>query len=136
MQVQDGNGNTYYVTGETRSGYIANIYGIPVVLYKKDFSPVVESQNQKDHVHKSGIVCRKTTSPKERKHNHYHKDVSNLTTVDVYKVCELFEVEDKSGALQHAIKKLLCSGSRGVKGKRQDVQEAVDTLNRYLEMTE
>lgn len=72
----------------------------------------------------------------EKKHSHYHKDVSSLETVDVYKVCELFDVQDASGALHHAIKKLLCSGYRGVKDKKQDVQEAVDTLNRWLEMNE
>lgn len=71
---------------------------------------------------------------KKRKHNHYFKDVSKRDTIDVYAVCELFEVNDPSGAKQHAIKKLLVSGGRGVKDANKDVQEAIDTLTRYLEL--
>lgn len=68
------------------------------------------------------------------KHSHYHKDVSRLQTIDVYAVCQLFAVEDPSGATQHAIKKLLCPGQRGAKSLRQDLQEAVDTLLRRIAM--
>ena len=71
-----------------------------------------------------------------RNHSHYYKDVSKLDEIDVYMTCELFSVQDSSGALQHAIKKLLCSGSRGAKDSLQDVREASDTLNRYIEMNE
>lgn len=65
-------------------------------------------------------------------HSHYFKNVRNLNVIDVYKVCELFGVEDPSGALQHAIKKLLVPGKRGVKDRKQDIKEAIDTLNRYM----
>lgn len=67
------------------------------------------------------------------KHSHYHKDVSHLKTIDVYRTLELFGVTDQ--ALGHAIKKLLCAGKRGAgKPFEQDVREAVDTLNRRLQM--
>lgn len=70
-----------------------------------------------------------------RKHNHYFKDVERLTEVDVYRVCQLFNIDDPSGAIQHAIKKLLLPGQRGAgKDRRKDIQEAVDTLTRKLEM--
>jgi hypothetical protein len=75
-----------------------------------------------------------TTSDASTKHSHYHKDVSGLDTVDVYRLCALFGVDDSSGATQHAIKKLLCSGKRGVKTVRQDLQEAADTINRRIQM--
>lgn len=69
------------------------------------------------------------------KHSHYHKSVEHLSAVDVYRVCDLFKVDDPSGATQHAIKKLLLPGGRGGgKTKRQDMQEAVDTLVRRLQM--
>ncbi len=68
------------------------------------------------------------------KHNHYFKDVSDLDEVDVYRVCDLFEVNDPSGAKQHAIKKLLCSGQRGAKDERKDLEEARDTIIRKLAM--
>lgn len=69
-----------------------------------------------------------------RKHSHYFKDVSSLDVIDVYRVCDLFGVDDSSGATQHAIKKLLCAGQRGAKGRAKDYQEAIDTLTRRVEM--
>lgn len=67
-----------------------------------------------------------------RKHNHYFKNVAHLECIDVYRVLELFGVTDP--CLQHAIKKLLCAGVRGVKDQSKDIQEAIDALNRSLEM--
>ena len=68
----------------------------------------------------------------ERKHAHYHKSVAHLSSVDVYRVLGLFGVTDQ--ALGHAIKKLLVAGNRGVKNMDKDVQEAIDTLQRWQEM--
>ena len=67
------------------------------------------------------------------KHSHYHKDVSYLKTIDVYRVIELWEVTSPS--LQHAIKKLLVPGGRGAgKDMAKDIQEAIDSLIRWQEM--
>ena len=68
------------------------------------------------------------------KHSHYHKDVSQYDTIDVYAVCKIFDVQDTSGCLQHAIKKLLVTGQRGYKDRQTDIQNAIDTLNRLLEL--
>ncbi len=67
-----------------------------------------------------------------RQHSHYKKNVSNLEFVDVYRVLKLFDVTDP--CLQHAIKKLLCSGQRGAKSSDQDIQEAIDSLVRFQQM--
>ena len=67
-------------------------------------------------------------------YNRYFKDVSNLKAIDVYKVLELFEV--KSHAIGHAVKKLLAAGSRGAKDEKQDIQEAIASLKRHLEILE
>ena len=68
-----------------------------------------------------------------RKHGHYHKDVSNLQSVDIYRVLSLFEVVDP--CIQHAAKKLLVAGGRGAgKDITQDIQEAIDSLERWKEM--
>lgn len=70
---------------------------------------------------------------KERKHPHYYKDVSNLKEVDVYRVLKLFNVTDP--CIQHAIKKLLVAGGRGGgKDISKDIQEAIDTLERWKEI--
>lgn len=65
-------------------------------------------------------------------HSHYFKDVSKLDTIDVYRVLRLFNVVDP--AIQHAAKKLLCAGIRGQKDTYRDIQEAIDTLERWKEM--
>ena len=65
----------------------------------------------------------------------YYKDVSHLNEIDVYGVHHVFAIEDPSGCIQHASKKLLLSGVRtGGKSKYQDIKEARDTLNRWLEI--
>lgn len=64
--------------------------------------------------------------------NHYHKDVSKLKSVDVYRVLVLFDV--RSHAVGHAIKKLLCAGKRGAKDYRQDLIEAKASIERELAM--
>lgn len=72
------------------------------------------------------------TKVNQIKHSHYKKDVSRLKMIDVYRVLSLFEVTDP--CIQHAVKKLLCAGKRGGKSKEQDIREAVDSLNRALQM--
>ncbi len=67
-----------------------------------------------------------------KKHSHYFKNVDHLSAIDVYRVLLLFNVENP--CLQHAVKKLLCAGKRGVKDQEKDVQEAIDTLERFLVM--
>lgn len=68
-----------------------------------------------------------------QKHNHYFKDVAHLNSVDVYRILQLFSVNDP--CLQHAVKKLLVAGGRGAgKSIDKDVQEAIDTLVRWQAM--
>ncbi len=63
----------------------------------------------------------------------YFKDVSGFDVVDVYRVHRIFGLNDE--VLCHASKKLLLSGVRtGGKTLEQDVKEARDSLNRWLEM--
>lgn len=68
----------------------------------------------------------------KEKHSHYHKDVSKLDTIDVYRVLALFNVTDP--CIQHAVKKLLVAGGRGAKDVSRDIREACDTLQRWQEM--
>ena len=67
----------------------------------------------------------------------YYKDVGDLTEVDVYAVHNLFQINDYSGCLHHASKKLLLSGTRtGGKSQYQDIKEARDSLTRWLHLNE
>lgn len=76
--------------------------------------------------------------PKENlalKYPQYHKSVAHLDSIDVYTVHQLFGLNDPSGALQHASKKLLLAGQRnGAKPMLKDIEEARDTLTRYLDL--
>lgn len=65
------------------------------------------------------------------KHKHYFKTLPCLT-VDIYRVLHAFDVTDP--CLQHAAKKILCAGGRGAKDAKKDVEEAIDSLVRWLEM--
>jgi len=68
-----------------------------------------------------------------RKYPHYYKDVTTLKEVDVYRVLKLFNVTDP--CIQHSIKKLLVAGGRGGgKDISKDIQEAIDTLERWKEI--
>ena len=68
-----------------------------------------------------------------RNHSHYFKPVAHLESVDVYRVLTLFGVTDP--CIQHAVKKMLVAGGRGGgKDISRDVQEAIDTLERWKEM--
>jgi hypothetical protein len=66
-------------------------------------------------------------------HEHYFKSVKGLDEIDVYRVCQLFNVTDQ--AIGHAVKKLLLPGKRGAgKDTAKDVQEAIDSLKRWQAM--
>lgn len=70
------------------------------------------------------------------KYPKYYKAIpEGMKEIDVYGVHRLFNIQDPSGAIQHASKKLLLSGIRtGGKSMYQDIKEARDTLNRWLEL--
>lgn len=69
----------------------------------------------------------------KKEFSHYYKKVP-YEYVDVYRVLELFQVNDP--AIQHAVKKLLVAGGRGHKNLEKDVREAIASLNRWIEMRE
>jgi hypothetical protein len=63
--------------------------------------------------------------------NKYLRDCP-YSKVDVYRVLEIFQVTNP--AIQHAVKKLLCTGIRGGKDFDQDLTEAIQALIRCQEM--
>lgn len=83
---------------------------------------------------KEQVVVPTEDSSSKRKHAHYFKDVSDFTEMDTYLLIRVWNIEDKNGALHHALKKMLDAGKRGNKDKMKDIREARDSLNRYLEI--
>lgn len=64
--------------------------------------------------------------------NKYSKEIRKGVFVDVYDVLSAFDV--KCPAMQHAIKKMMCSGQRGFKGVEQDKREAIASIERSIEL--
>lgn len=64
----------------------------------------------------------------------YNRDIIGLdgakTTVDVYRVLDAFKTE--SSAIDHAVKKLLCAGIRHQKDRKQDLEEAIKSIQAEL----
>ena len=56
----------------------------------------------------------------------YDRALRDGTTVDVYDVLDAFP--SNCPPIDHAIKKLLCTGARGAKDWETDLQEAIDSL--------
>ncbi|QDB70881.1 hypothetical protein [Pseudomonas virus PBPA162] len=64
----------------------------------------------------------------------YFKPVpEGVSEIDVYMVHKMFNLQDPSGALHHASKKILLCGERtGGKSKLKDITEARDALSRWI----
>jgi hypothetical protein len=61
-----------------------------------------------------------------------YKPVGDTAEIDVFAINQMFRVQDPSGCLQHAIRKLLMSSSRPT--PNADIREARDTLTRWLQL--
>lgn len=66
----------------------------------------------------------------------YNREIVGLNgtevTVDVYRVLDAFKVTDP--ALQHAIKKMLCTGLRGHKDYLTDIDDSIESLQKAKEL--
>lgn len=82
--------------------------------------------------HLQGQDAKDKDKASQRPHSHYYKDVSNIDTLDVYRLIKLFEVTDPCA--QHILKKCLVQGGRGAKDAKADMENIRDTANRWLDM--
>lgn len=92
-----------------------------------------ETFNQNDFCASCNVREEKVSM--SSKYPKYFKDVADIEEVDVYAIHKLFDIQDPSGCIQHASKKLLLSGARtGGKSAYKDISEAKDTLERWLQL--
>jgi hypothetical protein len=63
-----------------------------------------------------------------------YRSVGDMAEIDAYAVFHLFQIQDPSGCLQDAGKKLLHSGSSPT--RYRDVREARDILTRWLNLNQ
>ena len=73
----------------------------------------------------------KEVAKNEDKLNKYKKQCKGIE-IDVYDVLKAFNVVNP--AIQHAIKKLLAGGKRGYKDVEQDYNEAIQSIQRGIEL--
>jgi hypothetical protein len=85
-------------------------------------------QNGPTGEHYMNKYQRKLTSPLVRGVSGSFVDMEVEVIIDVYDVLDAFGVTNPATA--HAIKKLLCTGTRGLKDWETDLQEAIDSLER------
>ncbi len=64
--------------------------------------------------------------------NKYQREIKKDVFVDVYDVLKAFNVT--CPALQHAVKKVLAAGQRGVKSSIEDKNEAIASIKRSIEL--
>ncbi len=67
------------------------------------------------------------------KHSHYHKDVSQYDTMDIYAICKVWNVES-SGCTFAAVKKLLNAGERGAKDRITDLEQAIESIEALIKL--
>ena len=63
--------------------------------------------------------------------NKYKRECKGMM-IDIYDVLKAFNVVNP--ATQHAVKKLLASGQRGYKDVKQDLEEAIVSIERAIEL--
>lgn len=64
----------------------------------------------------------------------YHREIKPGVWVDIYDVLNAFDPDNRNAADDHAIKKMLLPGKRGVKDGRKDREEAIKSLVRSLDL--
>ena len=63
----------------------------------------------------------------------YHRLIKGQW-IDVYDILNAFDPDNRNAADDHAIKKMLLPGKRGVKDGTKDRREAIQSLERSLDM--
>jgi hypothetical protein len=74
----------------------------------------------------------KPVEDRSKPRNKYDREIVPGLYVDIYDVLAAWDVTDQ--AIGHAIKKQLQAGDRGVKSRRRDITEAIDSLKRALDL--
>ena len=66
----------------------------------------------------------------------YHREIKPGVWVDVYDVLHAFDPDNRNAADDHAIKKMLLPGKRGHKDGIKDRKEAIQSLERSVQIIE
>lgn len=102
------------------------------ILWRRDHNitglscmPMRESLNNK--------IATAEVARQGGEHSHYKKDVSHLNVIDPYRIADLYGLHP---CADHIMKKSLCAGNRGHKDTLRDIQDIIDTAERWKQMIE
>lgn len=91
-----------------------------------------DTQEEPFHRQRSSRIAGSIPAPGIYKTmNKYQKTIKGVE-LDVYDICAIYEVT--CSARSHAIKKLLMAGQRGHKDEKQDLLEAIQAIQRSIEL--
>jgi len=88
---------------------------------EKRMDPIGQNGNEGEHY-----------AELEHNKSKYHREIKKGVLVDVYDILSAFEVVNP--AMQHALKKMLAPGKRGAKDTIQDMKEAIQSIERAIEL--
>lgn len=108
-----------------------NVLWVRETLNDKIASAEVARQNQPNQ--KTMDAMSEVEGIFSEKHNHYKKDVSHLKMIDPYRISDLYDLHP---CADHIMKKSLCAGNRGHKDTLRDIQDIIDTAERWKQMIE
>lgn len=91
---------------------------------------VLKRNDDKTEAFDNKEMCEGGSKPK---HSHYKKNVSHLNVIDPYRIADLYDLHP---CADHIAKKALCTGKRGHKDLLRDIQDIIDTAERWKEMIE
>lgn len=89
-----------------------------------------EADERPQHTAKQPVTAQDALKPRSA----YQRTIIGLDgskcAVDVYRVLDAFKTD--SPALDHAVKKILCPGTRHAKTREQDLKEAIKSIEAEL----
>lgn len=119
-------------TGENKQEYLDPIAkGKKVELPEEEMKPEIKPDSRINIIGQNGNDGEHYEEL-ERNKSKYHREIKSGVFVDVYDVLLAFGVTNP--AMQHALKKMLAPGQRGVKDTIQDMKEAIQSIERAIEL--
>ena len=127
----------YYVTGDDVYMYVVqDEWSLCKNLTLEKAIEVWGLKPIKEEVMKESLndkIATAEVARQEEKHSHYKKDVSHLNVIDPYRIAVLYNLHP---CADHIMKKSLCAGNRGHKDTLRDIQDIIDTAERWKRMIE
>lgn len=120
--------NNWYLPETYSSHFDADDGSLPIVWQREKESTMQEQLDYADELRDMG-----ESGWSKEKHSHYKKDISHLNMIDPYRIADLYALHP---CAEHIMKKSLCAGNRGHKDTLRDIQDIIDTAERWKQMIE